>query len=81
VAQDLRYPLRGKLARSAGARGIIDQAFFAAEKQHAFSFGQLISAERGTASTRQFRYFFFTRAPTSSSTRFSSGKAPVLSLE
>src|SRR5262249_4060967 len=36
MAQDLRDPLWGQLARSAGARGVVDQAFFAAEKKHYF---------------------------------------------
>jgi hypothetical protein len=32
MAQNLRDPLRGELACSAGARGVIDQAFHFAEK-------------------------------------------------
>jgi hypothetical protein len=34
VAQDLRDPLGGQLARSTGARSVIDQAFFLAEEKH-----------------------------------------------
>jgi hypothetical protein len=32
VAQNLRNPLRRELACSAGARGVVDEAFLAAEK-------------------------------------------------
>lgn len=34
MAQNLRYALRGQLARSAGARSVVEQTFFAAEEQH-----------------------------------------------
>jgi hypothetical protein len=37
VAQNLRDALGGQLTRSAAARGVIDQAFFLAKKQHACS--------------------------------------------
>jgi hypothetical protein len=34
MAQNLRQPLRGQLACSTGARGVVDQALLAAEEQH-----------------------------------------------
>jgi hypothetical protein len=34
MAQNLRYPLRGKLACSTGARSVVNQALFATEEQH-----------------------------------------------
>jgi hypothetical protein len=34
VAQNLRNPLGGELACSAGTRSVVDQAFLPAEKQH-----------------------------------------------
>jgi hypothetical protein len=37
MAQDLRDALGGQLPRSAGARGVIDQALLLAEEQHRFS--------------------------------------------
>ena len=37
VAQHLRDPLRGKLAGSTRARGVIDQSLFAAEQEHTFT--------------------------------------------
>jgi hypothetical protein len=71
IAQNLRNAPGGQFARSTGARGVVDQAFFAAKEQHDTSF-------RGGAGRHAF---FLSRAPTASSTHFSSGNSLVLSLE
>jgi hypothetical protein len=81
VAQNLRQPLGGQLARSAGTRGIVNETFFAAEEQHAESLlgssyreGKLLVGRGGTG-------YFFRRWPTALTAHSSSGNSPVLSFE
>jgi hypothetical protein len=44
-------PLRGQLARSARAGGVVDQTLFAAKKQHAFL--KKTSSRKGTKAQRE----------------------------
>src|SRR5262249_37094025 len=74
VAQNLRNPLGGELACSAGTRSVVDQAFLPAEKQHEGILPSATARGPGKEPGDDGQgHFFFRRAPTASTIASSSG--------